>query len=49
VGEVAWMFQVDPEAIRQWERDGILKSFRTSGGHRRYRAEDLDPMLRRAR
>ena len=27
--------------LRNWEREGKLKSSRTAGGHRRYKLEDI--------
>ena len=40
-GEVAALYGVDLKTIRRWEDAGLLKGFRTLGGHRRYRAADV--------
>jgi excisionase family DNA binding protein len=46
LAEVAWMFQVSLETVRNWNRRRLLDAVRTPGGHRRFRAEDLDPLLK---
>ncbi len=35
------MLQVDKSTVKRWTDDGKLKCFRTPGGHRKFRAEDL--------
>lgn len=39
--EVAKMLMVSTSAIRLWATKGILKTFLTAGGHRRFRIEDV--------
>lgn len=39
------MFRVTPDAVRQWADDGKLPSFRTPGGQRRFRREDVAAFL----
>lgn len=40
IGDLAHRYGVSAEAIRQWERRGLIPpSRRTPGGHRRYGAE----------
>lgn len=39
--DVAKMLQVDKSTVKRWTDDGKLKCFRTPGGHRKFRAEDL--------
>lgn len=39
--EVAKMLQVDKSTIKRWTEENKLKCFRTPGGHRKFRAEDL--------
>ncbi len=39
--DVARMLQVDKSTVKRWTDDGKLKCFRTPGGHRKFRAEDL--------
>jgi excisionase family DNA binding protein len=36
-GEVAKLFGVDPKTVNRWAHDGRLDSFRTPGGHLRFR------------
>ena len=39
--EVAKMLQVDKSTVKRWTDENKLKCFRTPGGHRKFRAEDL--------
>jgi excisionase family DNA binding protein len=39
--EVAQMLYVDKSTVKRWTDEGKLKCFRTPGGHRKFRAEDL--------
>ena len=39
--EVSNMLQVDKSTVKRWTDEGKLKCFRTPGGHRKFRAEDL--------
>lgn len=41
IGEVADLKAVSVDTVRRWEREGKIKSFRTNGGHRRYRLDDF--------
>ena len=43
--EVAKMFRVDPKTVTRWAKAGKLSSIRTLGGHRRYRAEEIQQLL----
>jgi len=43
--EVAAMFRVDPKTVTRWAKAGKLSSIRTLGGHRRYRAEEIQSLL----
>ncbi len=38
---------VSPKTVSNWIDEGHIKAFRTVGGHRRIRKEDLDAFLRR--
>ncbi|MDQ7819380.1 MAG: helix-turn-helix domain-containing protein [Armatimonadota bacterium] len=49
VGEACRLLGVDPSTLRAWTDAGQLPSFRTPGGHRRYRREDLEAFLARRR
>ena len=39
--EVAQMLYVDKSTVKRWTDEGKLKCFRTPGGHRKFRSEDL--------
>ncbi|MEP6925270.1 MAG: MerR family DNA-binding transcriptional regulator [Pyrinomonadaceae bacterium] len=39
--EVARLCRVSDATVKRWEEAGILKSERTSGGHRRFRVEEI--------
>ena len=43
--EVAGMFRVDPKTVTRWAKCGKLTSVRTLGGHRRYRAAEVQELL----
>ena len=43
--EVAAMFRVDPKTVTRWAQAGKLQYVRTLGGHRRYRATDVEALL----
>ena len=46
VDDVAHAFGVSCESVRAWENDGkIPKAQRTLGNHRRWRTEELAPLL----
>ncbi|MFF4412152.1 BldC family transcriptional regulator [Streptosporangium sp. NPDC001559] len=39
--EVAALFGVDPKTVSRWALAGKLTSFRTLGGHRRFREAEI--------
>lgn len=39
--EVAKMLRVDKSTVKRWTDEGKLKCFRTPGGHRKFRADDV--------
>ena len=39
------MLQVDKSTVKRWTDEGKLKCFRTPGGHRKFRAEDLHQFM----
>jgi len=43
--EVAALFRVDPKTVTRWAKSGKLSSFRTLGGHRRYRESEVQALL----
>jgi excisionase family DNA binding protein len=40
-GAVAAIFGVTLVTVQRWAEEGVLPSFRTPGGHYRFRAEDV--------
>ena len=44
-GEVALLFRVDPKTVTRWASAGRIGSIRTPGGHRRFRASEIDGLL----
>lgn len=46
--EVAALFRVDPKTVLRWAKVGLLESFRTPGGHRRYRPRDVEELMNRS-
>jgi excisionase family DNA binding protein len=43
--EVAALFRVDPKTVTRWARAGRLPAIRTIGGHRRFRASEVQRFL----
>ena len=43
--EVAVLFRVDPKTVTRWAQAGRISSIRTIGGHRRFRASDVQRYL----
>jgi len=39
------MFRVDPKTVTRWAKAGKLTAIRTLGGHRRYRASEVNALL----
>ena len=44
--EVAAMFRVNPKTVTRWARAGKITAIRTLGGHRRFRASEINRCLR---
>jgi hypothetical protein len=42
---VAALFGADPKSVTRWANQGRIPSFRTPGGHRRYRKADIRAVL----
>jgi molybdopterin-binding protein len=49
IGEAAAMLGVSVESLRRWERDGRLKTVRTTGGQRLVRLAEVRRMARERR
>ena len=45
-GDVARALKASQAAIQDWADQGVLPSFRTPGGHRRFRREDVEAFLK---
>jgi molybdopterin-binding protein len=45
IGDAAHVLGVRVETLRRWERDGKLRTTRSSGGHRRVPAEEVARLL----
>ena len=43
--EVAALFRVNPKTVTRWARAGKLTAIRTLGGHRRFRASEINRCL----
>lgn len=43
--DLATVCDVDLKTIHNWENRGYVKGFRTPGGHRRYKAQDVITFL----
>jgi excisionase family DNA binding protein len=43
--EVAAMFRVNPKTVTRWARAGKISAIRTLGGHRRFRATEIQAFL----
>ncbi len=49
VGEAAAYLGVSPASLRKWSNSGLVPTYRTPGGQRRYSVEDLDEFIRSMR
>lgn len=45
--QVAVMLQMNPSSINKWSKEGLLSSYRTPGGHHRFRVDEVVHFLRR--
>jgi len=45
ISEAAQYLGVFPLTLRNWENKGLIKAFRTPGGHRRFRKSELDRII----
>lgn len=43
--EVAKLFGVDSKTVQRWSASGKLPFFKTLGGHRRYRRDEIYALL----
>jgi excisionase family DNA binding protein len=44
-GMVAELFKVDAKTVSRWAHSGKLPSFKTPGGHHRFKKKDVDKFL----
>jgi len=45
VSKAAEIIGVNPQTIRHWTNDGIIKCFKTPGGHRRIPTSEIDRII----
>jgi excisionase family DNA binding protein len=45
--ETAAKFRVDPKTVTRWARAGKITAIRTLGGHRRYKASEVEALMGR--
>ena len=45
ISEAAKYLGVFPLTLRNWEKRGMIESFRTPGGHRRFKKSSLDKII----
>lgn len=43
--DVGRLFGVEPKTVTRWEKEGLLRSVRTPGGHRRYPVDQVRALL----
>lgn len=46
VSEAAALIGVSADTLRRWEKAGRVASFRTPTGHRRFRRDDVEALLK---
>ena len=46
IGEAASLIGVSPTAVADWADKGLLPHFKTPGGQRRFRREDVEAFLK---
>ena len=46
--EVAAIFRVNPKTVTRWARAGKISAIRTLGGHRRFRASEIQRCVAKA-
>ncbi|MBD3262228.1 MAG: MerR family transcriptional regulator, partial [Candidatus Altiarchaeales archaeon] len=44
ISKTAEILGVHPNTLREWDREGKLKSVKTCGNHRRYKLSDIEKM-----
>ena len=45
LGLASSLLEISEATLRQWADNGLVRAYRTPGGHRRFAREDLDAML----
>jgi excisionase family DNA binding protein len=46
--EVATMMRVTSKTVTRWAKTGKVSSVRTLGGHRRFRMQEIDDLMRKS-
>lgn len=46
LSDVAVRFNVSTQTVRDWSNRGLLPHFRTPGGQRRFRADDVERFIK---
>lgn len=45
VGQAAAYLGISPASLRKWSNEGLIATYRTPGGQRRYSRDDLDRFI----
>lgn len=46
--DVADLFKVTPKTVKRWATAGMLPSFKTAGGHARFKRADVDELIKKS-
>ena len=49
LGAACALLEINEATLRHWADDGLVRSFRTPGGHRRFSRQDIDAMTENGR
>jgi DNA (cytosine-5)-methyltransferase 1 len=47
IGEAARLLDLSVDTLRRWDWEGRFRAHRTTGGHRRYRLDEVQRLVRR--
>ena len=45
IGDVETKYRLTHNSLKEWEKRGLLVSYKTPGGHRRYLESDIQKLL----